>query len=156
MQNKLTIELVPETSWYNNVRSNVSKEEWDYIRKKCYKKANYKCEICGQTGKSQGFKHPVECHEIWDYNDDLKIQKLTGLIALCPHCHKVKHSGLALMQGETEIVINQLMEVNKMNPTEALEYLNKAFALWEYRNNFDWDLDITYLDKYLDKPEPLF
>ena len=28
---KLTIELVPSTAWYSNVRSNVSKEEWDKI-----------------------------------------------------------------------------------------------------------------------------
>ena len=26
---KLTIELVPQTAWYSNVRSNVSKAEWD-------------------------------------------------------------------------------------------------------------------------------
>ena len=29
---KLTIELVPSTSWYNNV----TKNEWDIIRKKSY------------------------------------------------------------------------------------------------------------------------
>jgi hypothetical protein len=47
---KLTIELVPKTSWYSNVRSNVSKDEWDKIKKKCYIKANYKCEICNGIG----------------------------------------------------------------------------------------------------------
>ena len=58
---KLTIELVPQTAWYSNVRSNVTKSEWDVLRKACYKAAGYKCEVC--SGK--GPKHPVECHEMW-------------------------------------------------------------------------------------------
>ena len=85
-QNKLTIELVPKTSWYSNVRSNVTTSVWDKIRRECYSKANNVCEICSSTGKSQGFKHNVECHEKWEYNDTNKTQKLIGLIALCPLC----------------------------------------------------------------------
>ena len=57
---KLTIELVPKTSWYSNVRSNVSRSQWDKLRKKCYLNADYKCEVCGDTGIKQGFKWPVE------------------------------------------------------------------------------------------------
>jgi len=81
---KLTIELVPSTAWYSNVRSNVSKEVWDIIRKKSYAKANYKCEVCGDVGTNQGVGHKVECHEIWHYDDDSHTQTLTGLISLCP------------------------------------------------------------------------
>jgi 5-methylcytosine-specific restriction endonuclease McrA len=49
----LTIELVPKTAWYTNVRSNVSKKEWDRIRKKSYQNAGHVCEICGDTGLNQ-------------------------------------------------------------------------------------------------------
>ena len=59
---KLTSEIVPSTCWYNNVRSNVSTKEWDYLRKKSYESAGNVCEICGDTGKNQGFNHNVECH----------------------------------------------------------------------------------------------
>lgn len=38
---------------------------------------------------------PVECHEVWDYDDDRKIQRLERRVALCPACHEVKHAGLA-------------------------------------------------------------
>jgi hypothetical protein len=48
-------------------------------------------EICKETGKTQGYKHNVECHEIWEYNDEDKIQKLIGLISLCPICHLTKN-----------------------------------------------------------------
>lgn len=56
---KLTIELVPTTCWYSNVRSNVSKAEWDIIRKESYSNANNCCEICKSTGKQQGYNHNV-------------------------------------------------------------------------------------------------
>lgn len=53
---KLTIELVPGTSFFNNVRSAVTTSEWNVIKKKCYKKAGYKCEICGDIEINQGKK----------------------------------------------------------------------------------------------------
>lgn len=146
---KLTSEIVPSTSWYNNVRSNVTEKEWDYLRKKCYESASNKCEICGDTGKNQGFNHDVECHEIWEYDDKKRTQTLTGLISLCPHCHKVKHPGLAKINGETNIVIKQLMKVNKINEKEVQDYLVDVFSLYYKRSHYKWKLDISYLDETL-------
>lgn len=141
---KLTIELVPRTAWYSNVRSAVSQEEWDRLRRICYRLANYKCEICGGVGD----KHPVECHEIWEYNDELKVQTLVGLISLCPPCHKVKHVGLAKIKGEEELVIKQLVKVNQMHPMEAYEYIAQSFRTWAVRSKHQWVTDISYLEKY--------
>ena len=70
---KLKSEIVPTSCWYSNVRSNVSKKEWDFLRKKSYESAGHVCEICGDTGKNQGFNHNVECHEIWEYDDNTHI-----------------------------------------------------------------------------------
>jgi len=148
MSKKLTIELVPKTAWYTNVRSNVTIEKWDKIRKKSYKNANYKCEICGDTGLNQGKNHPVECHEIWNYNDITKTQKLTGLISLCPNCHKCKHPGLAQIKGEIKIVIMHLMKVNNYKKEDAITDLTKAFDVWKERSKYEWNLDINYIDKY--------
>ena len=144
---KLEIELVPSTSWYSNVRSNVSKNKWDTIRKRSYKKANYKCEICGDNGRNQGVKWPVECHEIWDYNEETKIQKLTGFISLCTNCHKTKHAGLAIfVNNEKDLVINQLMKVNEISKKEAEHHIEESFKLWERRNQYEWKLDLSYID----------
>jgi hypothetical protein len=140
---KLSIELVPKSAWYSNVRSNVTKKEWDVLRKDCYKKADYKCEVC--NGK--GDKHPVECHEIWNYNDDNCTQTLEGLIALCPDCHMSKHPGLAQIKGKIETVIKQLSKVNKITYVESLNYLNESFDIWEKRSTKQWKLDISYLEK---------
>jgi len=144
---KLTIELVPRTSWYNNVRSNVSKERWDELRNHCYNKAGHKCEICGSTGKKQGFGHDVECHEIWEYDEYHHVQRLVGLIALCPLCHKVKHAGLARVNGEEQLVLNQLMKVNNMGEYDAIDYLAESFTIWDERSVFEWNVDISWLDK---------
>lgn len=144
---KLTIELVPSTAWYSNVRSNVTAAEWDFLRKACYKKAGHICEVC--SGK--GPKHPVECHEIWDYNDETLKQTLTGLIALCPDCHSTKHVGLAQIQGRYDVVLSQLMKVNDMTKEEAEAYVNSCFDVWEKRSKNNWELDITFLENKKDE-----
>lgn len=145
----LTIELVPRTAWYTNVRSNVTRSEWDVIRKKCYREANYICEICGDNGKNQGFNHPVECHEIWEYDDNKHRQTLVGFISLCPFCHKCKHVGLAQIKGEEHIVIQQLQKVNNISRKKAEKMIDQAFEIWQQRSEFDWELDISYLKDYL-------
>lgn len=150
---KLTIELVPKTIWYINLRSLVTKQQWDIIRKKCYSDANNKCEICGDIGKNQGVAHNVDCHEIWQYDDKLYIQKLIGLIALCPNCHLVKHPGYAKSQGKSELVIRQLVKINKMTVDQAIEYIKDAFVIWEKRSRHEWTTDISYVDTYITTPK---
>jgi transposase-like protein len=137
----LTIELVPSTAWYSNVRSNVSKEKWDEIRKDCYKKAGYKCEVCGGKGP----KHPVECHEIWKYDDEELTQTLEGMIALCPSCHEVKHIGLAGIRGRQAQAIEHLSKVNGITFEEATLYVEHCFEEWSRRSQKEWKLDISIL-----------
>lgn len=148
---KLEIELVPKTSWYNNLRKILSKSEWDQIRKQCYEQANYKCEICGDTGKNQGYSHDVECHEIWEYDDENYLQKLKGFIALCPMCHKAKHIGLAFVKNEGEKVKEHFKEVNDLEDNEARRKINEAFETFKIRSQYNWETDISLKEKYLRK-----
>lgn len=142
---RLNIELIPATSFFTNVRSLVTQAEWDVIRKKCYKEAGYQCEIC----QGKGPKWPVECHEIWNYDEDTEIQKLKGLIALCPACHEVKHFGLAQVRGRHEQAKKHLMKINECTETVAHGIIKHAFARWRQRNCIDWKLDTSYLKEYL-------
>jgi hypothetical protein len=80
VQTRLTVELVPSTCWYTNVRSNVSKAVWDRLRRRVAAEAGKRCEICGGRGR----RWPVECHEVWHYDDATKVQRLERLVALCP------------------------------------------------------------------------
>jgi len=130
----LTIELVPKTAWYTNLRSELSKDKWDELRRITYKRANYICEICGGVGD----KYPVECHEEWEYDDVNHIQKLIKLIALCPKCHKVKHIELSKIRGEYDSCLLHLMRVNNWNLSKAEEYIQESFKIWEERSKHKW------------------
>jgi hypothetical protein len=144
MNPRLTVELVPATAWGDNLRSRLTPARWDELRKAQYKLANYCCEICG----GKGSKHPVECHEVWEYDDEKLTQKLLRLIALCPRCHRVKHAGRTITtspRGEAE-VMEWLMRVNRWGTPEAKHHLASAFDLWRTRSQFKWTLDISVLD----------
>jgi hypothetical protein len=141
---KLTIELVPSTSSFNNVRSILPKSEWDRLRKASYKKAKYKCQICGDVGTNQGYNHPVECHEIWEYRKD-GTQYLKGLISLCPRCHQVKHIGRSMKVGVGKQAMAQLMKVNKMTKKEAEAYVGYAFQEHRLRSLKEWKINLNVL-----------
>jgi hypothetical protein len=51
---RLTIELVPKTSWYNNVRALTDELGWDRIRGQVYRQADYRCEVCGAKSRASG------------------------------------------------------------------------------------------------------
>ena len=144
---KLTIELVPQTCHYKNLRSDLPRSQWDLLRRDCYKKANYCCEVCG----GKGFQHPVECHEIWDYNDKKHIQKLVGLISLCPACHEVKHIGLAQVRGNYDRALKHLMRINKWTEEDAEVYVEVAFETYMQRSLHEWKSDISIVEKMLEE-----
>jgi len=141
-ENKLlTIELVPRTVWFSNLRSILKESQWGKIKRKTFAKAGYRCEICGGCG----LKWPVECHEIWNYDDEKKIQILSGLIALCPSCHEVKHIGLATKNGRRDIAAQHLSKINNWRQKLTDSYINEQFDKWKERSNYSWQLDISYL-----------
>lgn len=142
---KLTIELVPQTCWFANVRSIVSRSEWDRLRQISYKKANYKCEICSGTGLNQGKRWPVECHEIFEYDDATHLQTLVGLISLCPRCHMVKHMGRSISVGKAHEASNHLQEVNDWTLSQAKDYVVNAFKQYHERSGHQWKLNASIL-----------
>jgi len=147
---ELHIELVPRTAWGVNLRSALSKAGWDKLRKATYRKAGYVCEICGGKGP----RHPVECHEIWEYEDikgrrgdqGVPIQRLVGLVALCPACHEVKHFGRATVTGKRDRAFRHLMRVNGWDPGQARRHVREAKDLWDARSYWRWELDLSWLE----------
>jgi len=143
MHPPLTVELVPQTCWFSNVRDHVPKKTWDLLRKHTYKKAHNQCEICSGRGE----KHPVECHEIWHYNDENKVQRLTGLVALCPSCHEVKHIGLANVRGRIKEASKHLAKVNNWSSDQVDKYVKEVFQNWKERSQHQWTLDLSWLEQ---------
>ncbi len=140
----LTIELIPRTSWFRNVRASIPRAEWDRVRQIVYRRASHVCEICGGRGE----RWPVECHEVFAYNDALRTQTLVRLLALCPACHEVKHLGLAEMRGQREAALAHLARVNGWSRADAELYAEGSFELWHQRSGHQWSLDLSYLEQF--------
>lgn len=141
---RLTIELVPSTCWFTNVRDQVSLEDWDQIRSQVYERAGNRCEVCG----GRGSKHPVECHEVWKYDETAGVQRLVRMIALCPACHEVKHIGLASIKGRADTATAHLAAVNGWTAAVASRYVDEAFTVWTTRSERAWSLDVSTLANY--------
>lgn len=144
----LTIELVPSTSWGDNLRSRLTKAQWDKLRRKCYQMAGYRCEICGDVGLNQGVNWPVECHEVWHYDDEKHVQKLVRLISLCPNCHLSKHIGFAQLKGKEDAAYFHMQKVNGWTKAQVLAHIRESFNVWQKRSEHPWDLDLSVLADY--------
>lgn len=119
----------------------LSVSKWDEIRRAAYAKAKYRCEICNGVGS----KHPVECHEIWQYDDDKHIQKLVGVQALCPSCHQAKHIGFAEVQGRLKQASEHIMKVNQWSKSQFEEYYREVCKVWYKRSQHSWVVDISWI-----------
>lgn len=142
MDLKLEIELVPKTCWYSNLRNVFTPLEWKVVRNYIcdFRVTNNRCDICGEK------TYFLEAHEQWEYDMNNHIQKLVRIRPLCTKCHKVKHWGLAQIRGETDLVVQHFLEVNKCTEQNLIEHLQKTQQLFEQRNLItDWKLDMSYL-----------
>jgi hypothetical protein len=146
---RLTIELVPKTSWYSNMRSAMPQSAWDKLRKSIYDQYDQRCGVCGAEGR-------LECHETWEYDDKKHVQTLRGFIALCTLCHRVKHIGLAgihALEGKLdyEQVIAHFMRVNECNRKAFEQHKKKAFQQWRLRSQYPWQVNLGVYDSLVSK-----
>ena len=147
---KLQIELVPSTTWYNNLRKEIPKEKWDALRRKVYSRYGYRCGICKAQGR-------MNCHELWSFDEKRHIQTLNGFISLCDMCHHVKHIGLAgilASRGELdyEKVIGHFMKVNGCGRNVFEAHRDEAFAEWKERSKHQWKVVVGNFEKADDAP----
>jgi len=143
----LEIELVPQSTWENNLRSRLTPGEWRQVKNKTFELANWKCEKCG----GQGDQHPVECHEEWHYDDVRLIQRLVRTIALCPDCHQAVHFGLARVKGIESKARGQLMKVNNWNANQVDMHIADATRIGFQRSKRHWQIDVSWLDEFVEK-----
>lgn len=156
---KLSIELIPSALWERNVRTALRESAWDRLRKQVAGAAGRRCEICGGVGT----RHPVECHERWEYAVGVEggVQTLVGLIALCPGCHEVKHFGRTAAIGYGDRAMEQLRSVNGWDEATAKRHGLECKLQWEERELVSpWTADLSWLSTvgvvesdYLNPPE---
>lgn len=145
----LSIELVPATCWWSNLRSVLTPEQWGRCKWFVRQRSGDRCELC----RGRGDKWPVECHEQWAYDDKTFTQLLIGLIALCPRCHEAKHIGHANVTGNFERARRRLGVANRWTLEQVDAYIDSEMRVWETRSRNHWSADLTWL-KSIDVPVP--
>ena len=143
---KLEFELVPDGCWYFNLRSILSRGQWDAVRRDAYARAKGRCMICGAAGR-------LHAHERWSYDEARGIQKLEDVIAVCPLCHSVIHIGRTQLKGDEAAAAAHYMKVNGVNYAEYRKALGEANEAHARRNRVsEWSLDLSWLKRFLPAP----
>ncbi|MFZ6733210.1 HNH endonuclease [Undibacterium sp. Ji42W] len=144
----LSIEPVPFSSRFSSVRSYLGHAEFNRLKKAVFIRAGYRCEICLENGFEQGHQHPVECHEVFEYDELKGTQKITALMSLCPRCHSVKNIELsrAKSDDEFEAAMAQLARINGWSKPQAQTYYQHALHVWKERSKKSWELNLDMLD----------
>ena len=144
MKLKLGFELVPDGCWYSNLRSILSKAQWDVVRREAYSRANGRCMICGRPATR------LEAHERWSYDEQNAVQKLEDVVAVCHACHSVIHIGRTQLIGQEDVAIKHFMRVNKCTYADYIRALGEANERHRELNKVgEWSLDLTYLEKFV-------
>lgn len=146
----LSIELVPRTAWWENVRSHVSKKDWERCKNYAKSKTGGVCIVCGGSGLEQGRPYAVDAHEVWSYDDDNRIQTLVDIVPLCPMCHACKHMGRTRKfssPAQWAKVVEHFQSVNGWSDERVEQYMLTVFEIWRLRSMVKWKLDVSFLQK---------
>jgi hypothetical protein len=149
----LFVDLIPQTSWFRNVRAAVDPADWYRLRRMVYRRAGHRCEACGDSGSQP------EAHERFTYDVQSGVQRLVRLICLCTACHRVTHFGRTMLQGDAagQAAIDHLQAVTGMIDLEIERHIRDAFDQWERRSAVSWRVDLSLISAAgirVREPEP--
>jgi hypothetical protein len=142
---RLTMELVPLTAWGQGLRNRLKRSQWEKLRQEVFDKFKGKCAVCGAS-----LRYFV-CHEVWEYDDRDRIQKLRRLESLCWMCDRVKqHFGnteMLIMEGAwkpslLDRLVRHFMRVNDCDIETFEGHKAEAYEKWGERSTYEWKLDL--------------
>jgi hypothetical protein len=118
----------------------MKRSQWNKLRKEVYSAQDHRCAVCGTGGK-------LYCHESWEYDEDRRVQRLSGFRALCSMCHHITHFGRAKIlaaqgQLDLEVLIEHFMKVNGACRADFETHEKEAFRKWRERSKYLWRTDL--------------
>ncbi len=140
----LFVDMVPESCWFTNVRTCVSPQDWERLRRMITRRAGQRCEVCGAV-EDRPAQRWLEAHERWAYDEHTGVQALRRLICLCSPCHLSTHMGYANVTGRADQALAHLRQVTGMTEAEARRHVHSAGDRWTARSRRTWALDLTML-----------
>lgn len=138
------VDMVPRSCWFTNVRTCVTQQDWERLRRMITRRAGQQCEACGAT-EDRALQRLLEAHERWSYDDRTGVQALRRLICLCSDCHLSTHLGYANVTGRADQALAHLRTVTGMTDAEVSRHVQAAGDLWTRRSARAWALDLGML-----------
>ena len=133
----IDFELIPASSWCNNLRNILTRQQWTNISKVVRNKTDGNCEICGRNVKT------LHAHETWEFDYITNMQKLIKIRAVCPMCHSTIHIGRSAILGKELPALKWYAKLNNISFEEAKSDENKALEIYEQRSKINWNIDIN-------------
>lgn len=143
----LQIELVPRSAWGSSLSKLLKKSEWAKIRKIAIKDQNLTCYSCGEKFTS------LDTYEVWNFDEEQRIQKLVGIIGVCKACHNTIHFGRAQKIGTEKEAVQQFLKVNECDLMDfEMHKMEAASKFYRLNKIPDWKLDVSWLHERLKYP----
>ena len=121
-------------------------EHWQKVRKRFTKRAGYKCQLCGNTGRLNVHHNNYDC---------LGKEKVADVIVLCKSCHFKFHNILPVILQTRENVSEKASGEKLMNkPTvkdKLLKRKDKVITALLEQEKSDGDIEIirkTLIEKF--------
>lgn len=136
----LTIDLVPGPLHGQSLANLLNRNEWERLRADTLRRKGALCEVCGA-------RSPLECDEVWDYDDTARVARLAQLRIICRMCHRAKHYGRTRSvfdEQEVEAVIAHFCRVNGCDRAAFEAHQKQASELWWERTQPErgtWSVD---------------
>lgn len=142
----LSIDLVPVSAWFTNVRTVVSRRTWAGLRRYVFERTERACEGCG-SWEHPGSGRALELHERFEFDVPTRTQSLRRLVALCQRCHAVAHVDRTVAAGFGREAFAHLQRVTGMTAAEATAHVDDARTVTVLRGRYVWELDLSILTR---------
>ena len=145
---KLALHLIPETTWYQNLRKELG-SQWKCVSYAIRARNQWTCQYCGWQ-EDRSIRRYTQLHEIWEYDTEKMIQRLIGFECLCPMCHKVHHWGGSKARGEDmDALMKHACKINNCTPQVFRKHIINSFKEWEERSKKKWTIDTSKLQELI-------
>lgn len=159
---------LPFHSAGQNLWTIFDRDFWNHIRKQTYANSGHRCAICGGRGPStiaKAIRQPddppptIEAHEIWDWqvgdeDNQIGVQRLTGIMCVCRGCHMLFHSQFARRLGElnglgeevSAEIERRRRTLTRLNSTELADAIAASTdRLRELSGISKWVIDLSHI-----------
>ncbi|MBA7474586.1 hypothetical protein ES707_09940 [subsurface metagenome] len=146
-QPRLILDLTPPLPWGGGLRCLFHPDVWDRIRRRVYRGARYRCEVCGQGGK-------MYCDAVWHFDERRGVVHLSGLEALCQFCHYCRNLDVAVgieAAGKLDggALVDHYCRVNHCTTDAWRSAADAAWERGERRDALPWYVDLGEYVKFI-------